>query len=151
MRSRSRLVLPLSGFSLIEVMVATFILLVGLLALFEMFPTSAQAVANARTTYSATQIAREQMEAWLIKGYTTIVASPATMASGTVYYTDQANGVTQSWPYTYQVTHSAIVAAKVEQVEAYVQWHERGGLNGPVSSLNSVRLDSWVINGWQTP
>lgn len=139
-----------SGISLLEIMVATSILIIGILALSGMFPTSAMAISGARNTYSASTLAREKLEYWLQKGYTTVVASPATLDSATVNFTDTSNGVTTTWALTYQVTHSQAVAGKIEQVDAYVSWRQKGGI-GTSTYLNSVRLDSYVINGWQTP
>jgi len=143
------------GLTLLEVLIATFILTFGILALFGMFPTSALAVSDARNTYSATEVAREKLETWAQKGYSTLPAvcqggsggSP-TLDTATINYTDTANGNIQTWAFTYTVSCSSIVTNEVAQIESYVQWHPKGWAS---AQQNSVRLDSWVINGWQTP
>lgn len=149
------------GFTLIEAVLAVFMLLLGVLFIFGMFPAGADAVTTARDTYAASEIAREKLEYWVQKGYTTISGtSSATLQSGTLTVTDQSNGVSQPWKFTYQVTHTAICQNGAsppcggsnpeiaEKVEAYVSWQPKTWLSNQVEY---VRLDTLVIQGWQTP
>lgn len=145
---------------MIEAIVAVFILLLGVLFIFGMFPAGATAVSTARDTYAATELAREKMEYWVQQGYTTISGSSATLQNGTATINETSNGMTQQWNFNYQVTHTAICANSAsppcsvsnpeiaEHVETYVSWVPKGWSS---SNVEYVRLDTFVISGWQTP
>jgi len=147
------------GFTLIEAIVAVFILLVGVLSVYGMFPTAANAVTTARNTYSATELAREKLEYWVQQGYSVIQPSATTLESDTLVYTDLSNGITQTWNLTCQVTHTPLCSNGAsppcgvnpeiaERVEAFVTWQPKGWSS---ASVEYVRLDTLIISGWQTP
>ncbi len=59
-----RLIYSKSGTSLIEILVAVFVLMVGILIIIQMFPTGFQIVQSAESRTIATSLARQELERW---------------------------------------------------------------------------------------
>jgi len=73
-----------SGFTLVEVVVATFILVLGFLSLSQLVISSMQASTISRHTVAATSIGQSKMEELLAAGYDSVSSGSETVDS---YYT----------------------------------------------------------------
>lgn len=67
---------PDAGFSLIEVLIAVFILLIGILAVLTMFPFGSQLARYSKMATTATQLAQEKIEEMVSKSYADISSEP---------------------------------------------------------------------------
>lgn len=129
------------GFSLLEVLVATAILLAGLLGVFGVFPASISGISESRNTFIASQGIQALLESWTQNGYTWISSQPAGQMSS-LPVTTQGNGASQTTFFTENITHSSVVSGGVEQVDVLVSWWQGGALG--TRHLVSVRGTTWV-------
>lgn len=110
------------GLSLLEVLIAMVVMLIGSLFLLGMFPMSNSAIAKSRNTYLATELAQTKLESWFQKGYVTIQGSPTILEQGTKSLQAGYNGVSNNQTFSYTITHSQMISGGIEQVTALVQW-----------------------------
>lgn len=141
------------GLSLLEVLLASSILLIGFLFLLGIFPASITGISGSQNIYSATQIANQLLtlysnEYWTL--YPSTPPSPATFASGTITISSQNNGAAKNANFTYLVTATAPppnnpqLAGGVVQLDVLVRWHQPLGGLGGIGPLDYVRADTWV-------
>lgn len=135
------------GFSLLEVLVATFILTLAFLYMIGMFPASEIGLAGAKNTHFAVEFAKSKIEYWMQQGYSVIASKPATIESGTASVGSTVNGMAQSQTINWSVSH-AQMASGIQQIDVLTYWSQKG-LSGGVYSKGTlanptVRLVSWV-------
>lgn len=114
MRSRS------SGFSLVEVLIATTVFSVAFLALIGLFPTTQRTSRQAQYQLLANHVAEAQMEATIYAPFDSVAStSPQTQVMTTT-----TNGAQQVWSFTWQITVTPNIGgnASLKDVRCRVTW-----------------------------
>lgn len=109
-----------SGFSLIEVLIATAVFSVAFLALIGLFPTTQRTSRQAQYQLLANHVGETQMEQAMYAPFDSLVST----APQTQVLTTRTNGTQQVWSFTYQltVTPNANGNPSLKDVRCRVTW-----------------------------
>lgn len=103
------------GFSLIELMIALFILAVSYLCILGVFPVSMRGVKQGKDILFATHLAQQQMEKAVYQcGGDDFLDYGLSITNGTASLTSVVNNVTTITDFTYSVTFSPDTQAAVD-------------------------------------
>lgn len=127
----------LRGMSLPEVVLASAILLVGILGIAGMFIYNFPAIAQGRNQLEATHLAVRLLEPYRNTPYALIGAG--TIASGTETVQTQVNGAPSRITYSYSVTATPVGATHTV-ISAFVSWRETHKVIPPSVRLEIVRV-----------
>jgi Tfp pilus assembly protein PilV len=141
------------GLSLLEVLLASSILLIGFLFLLGIFPASITGISGSQNIYSATQIANQLLTLYSNE-YWTLYPAPPTgpnphppFTHGTITISSQNNGAAKNESYTYQVTANTPppqLVGGVAELDVFVSWKQPMGGLGGIGPLEEVEASTWV-------
>jgi len=135
----------MKGFTLLEAIIAIFIITIGIVAVLQMFPLSIQQQTSAKMATVAGQLAQEKMEEFISKSYTDISSEATTTLSSPFEAYSRAVRVTcvnpnlQEVPCNYNPTNDP---NPLKKVEVTVYWKSPLGVaekNLKIATLISKR------------
>jgi len=128
------------GFSLVELLFAMTLFVIGFLGVLALFTTGFGAVTHSKNVTYASHIAESQIEKIRFKDYADIASQPRTALKGTA--TVNGNAVSTTFYRTLTVTPN--VDDTIKTVVVQVVWEERG-FNGPdQAQWKSVAMETMV-------
>lgn len=125
----------MKGFTLPEVIIAIFVIFVGVLAIWELFPFSLQERKMAEMTTIASLLAKEKMEEIISKPYDVILSEPITSLAPPFANYSREVKVTYFDPITNSTTSTD---TGIKKIEVIVYWKSFLGISEKIFRITTL-------------